>query len=274
MSLRDRPTVRRALSFAAAALAALRLAAPTAAAPPEEIRAVRAAAGPGVVVEDFASGLPTELLALDEDLPLALLAAGNDETVRIEDWPVAPDRRETVALTRRDVYAPDARIYRVDRSGPVEVPRSRLVFLWGASEDDEETRVLAWIDPVTGALEGFVDGRGERHELRRAPGLATGGGRAIYRLAPSEVFLPAGAEARERSFRCGAAEAPQAMPLVLSSTGPSPGVWEEAISSLHTATLAVDTDNEFMLNNPATSRPPSPTPSSTPRPPPPPPSTP
>src|SRR5687768_3322440 len=54
------------------------------------------AAGPGRLLEDFESGAAMELLPLDEGLAPALLATGGDETVRVEEWPVAPERRETV----------------------------------------------------------------------------------------------------------------------------------------------------------------------------------
>src|SRR5688572_25461411 len=97
------------------------------------------AAGPGRLLEDFESGAAMELLALDDWLAPALLATGGDETVRVEEWPVAPERRETVLLTRREIYAPGARIFRVGGGGRrAELPRSRLVFFFGEAELDAE----------------------------------------------------------------------------------------------------------------------------------------
>jgi hypothetical protein len=213
--------------------------------PDPEQRVLRAAPVRGQILEDFEHGVPTELLEIDAGLAPSLLAAANDETVRVEDWPVAPDRRETVVLTRRDVYAPEARILRVERGRTVEVPRSRLVFLWGAAELDEETRVLVTIDPDTLALQGFTDGRGGKQELRVAAEQAPARpGRPFYRLAPPEAFAAPGEEP-EQAWSCGAGEAPQAMPLSFAS-GSSTAVWDEAINTLHTATVAIDTDNELL----------------------------
>ncbi len=218
---------------------------PGAAAPTPDLepRVLRAAVAPGRILEDFEHGVPLELLEIDAGLAPALLAAANDETVRVEEWPVAPDRRETVVLTRRDVYAPGARILRVERGRTVEVPRSRLVFLWGAAELDEETRVLVAVDPDTLAVQGFTDADGAKHELRPSPDEERGG-RPVYRLAPPEIFAAPGEEPQQ-PWNCGAGEAPQAMPLTFES-GASTAVWEEAISTLHTATVAIDTDNELM----------------------------
>jgi hypothetical protein len=204
------------------------------------------AAGPGRVEQDFERDVPTELLSLEEGLAPALLALANDDTVRVEDWPVAPDRREPVVLTRREVYAPGAHIFRIDRGRRVEVPRSRLVFLWGAAEQDVEARVLVAVDPESRAIEGFVDAHEGKQELRPAPEQGRGpDGRALYRLAPPEVFLAPGEDPDAEGWSCGAAEAPQAIPLTFEGAA-STAVFEDAITSLHTATVAIDTDNEFM----------------------------
>ncbi len=233
-----------------AAVLAVSLTLPTAAfaAPPSDDafdRGPLRAAGPGRLLEDFESGAAMELLPLDEELAPALLATGNEETVRVEEWPVAPDRREAVLLTRREIYAPGARIVQVG-GGRRELPRSRLVFFFGEAELDSETRVMVSVDPQTGALEGLTETREERHELRPEP---AGGDRRLYRLAPPAVFLTPGEEAAAAApeFSCGAEEAPQAMPLAFESAA-STAVFEEAIVSLHTATVAVDTDYELIAN--------------------------
>ncbi|HEX5758791.1 MAG TPA: M12 family metallo-peptidase [Thermoanaerobaculia bacterium] len=222
-------------------------AAPLAAASPAEDRYERAplrAAGPGLLEEDFSTGAEMEVLALDEGLVPALLATANDETVRVEDWPVAPDRREPVVLTRREVYAPGARILRVGGGRRVELPRSRLVFFLGESELDAETRLAVSVHPETRALEGVIEARLGRHELRPEP--ARDGGR-VYRLAKPEVFRPAEESAAAAEWTCGSRDAPQAMPLVFEGAA-SKALFEPAISTLHTATVAIDTDYELVAN--------------------------
>jgi Metallo-peptidase family M12/IPT/TIG domain len=233
-----------------AAVLAVGLALPTAAfaSPPSDDafdRGPLRAAGPGRLLEDFESGAAMELLPLDEGLAAALLATGNEETVRVEEWPVAPDRREAVLLTRREIYAPGARIVQVG-GGRRELPRSRLVFFFGEAELDAETRVMVAVDPQTGTLEGLAETREERHELRPEP---AEGDRRLYRLAPPQVFLSPAEEAAAEApeFSCGAEDAPQAMPLTFESAA-STAVFEEAITSLHTATVGVDTDYELIAN--------------------------
>jgi hypothetical protein len=98
------------------------------------------------------------------------------------------------------------------------------------------TRVLLSVDPATGRLAGTTNQRGELHELR-----STGkSGAGTYLVAPAESFIT-GPE--KPDWSC-AQETGELDKLLLPST--APGVIGNAISSLHTATVAVDTDNELL----------------------------
>src|SRR5215470_17697669 len=74
--------------------------------------AVRAVAGPGerVVAPDLKS--TAEKVTLDASLMPRLLALPVEGSLAVADWPVAPESRRDVVLTRHEVYAPDARILR------------------------------------------------------------------------------------------------------------------------------------------------------------------
>jgi len=95
-----------------------------------------AGAGASIALEVAGPAGPSETFAVDPSLVAALGETAIEETVRVADWPVAPGDRRTVELARHDVYAPDARIVAIGAEGETEVPRSRLVFLWGVAEGD------------------------------------------------------------------------------------------------------------------------------------------
>jgi hypothetical protein len=177
-----------------------------------------------------------ELLTFDRELARGLLAVPLESQVRVEDWPVAPGLRRTLVVTRHEVYAPDARIVAIDHGREVEVPRSRLVFFWGGVEDDPESTAMIALDPDDATLSGFATGSSGSFDL--LPPAAERPGRHL--VASSASLRPRGADA---SFACGQSELPQES----ERFEPAPGVPEPHLpSSLHTAVLAFDTDNEAM----------------------------
>src|SRR5215210_4279021 len=191
-SLRMTPLQR--LSF----LALLLFATPLLAAPREEIRA----AGPGELITTPGTDKKAEIVGLGDDLAPLLMSVRPEETVTVEDWPVAPDRRAQVRLTRREVYAPDAKIYVVEGKGKREVPRSGRIFLWGAATGEDDTRVLVSIDPSDRQIRGFSLTREGIHELRPMDDDRQGGPRR-HLVAPPDVFLDdQEAEAVETQVKC------------------------------------------------------------------------
>jgi uncharacterized repeat protein (TIGR01451 family) len=201
----------------------------------------RAVAGPGpaLVLEVVGPAGPSETFAVGPALPAALGETALEETVRVADWPVAPGDRRTVEVTRHDVYARDARIVAVGAGGEAEVPRSRLLFFWGTAAGDPSRRVLLSLDPETGTLGGLGVTPDGVYEVRA--GRRTG----EYRIASTaEAQLAAGADAATGGFACGGsfAHADDGAPTPAVSGGAA----TSTLSSLHTATIAVDTDNELL----------------------------
>jgi hypothetical protein len=209
------------------------------------------AATAGELIEAKGTSQRAEVVTFGAGLVPALLEAKEDGAVRVADWPVAPDARADVILRRREVYAPGAKVIVVDGKGAREIPRSRLAFFSGTSEDDPEIRVFAAVDPDTGSVNGFIQTRDALHELHplsSLPSLGKAVGLRRHVVAPPEVFLAERGESAE--FTCGQNGAPISFleeSERIQQTAVPESLFDSAISTLHTATLAVDTDNELML---------------------------
>jgi uncharacterized repeat protein (TIGR01451 family) len=198
-----------------------------------------AGAGPALALEAAGPAGPRETFAVDPGLPAALLATPIEETVRVADWPVVPGDRRTVEVTRHDVYAPDARIVAIGADGETEVPRSRLVFLWGVVEGDPSRRVLLSVDPDTGVLGGLAVTPEGTYEVRVASR------RGEYQVA-KPARATGEADAGPGGFTCGGSLT-FAGEDASSGSAVAGGAATSTLSSLHTATVAVDTDNELLL---------------------------
>jgi len=188
------------------------------------------------MAERSASLAGGQVVALTDELVPKLLEAPFEKPLLVADWPLAPDVFQEVVLTRREVYAPDAHIYKVGPEGKVEVPRSRLAFFGGSSTDGKAALWLS-IDPETGELAGSAEVLGELYALRRAAD-------SRYAVASAKAFAPE----TPQSFGC-ANEELRALAGSSFLTQPSaePLFPTKALASLHTATVAVDTDNELLL---------------------------
>src|SRR5215207_251543 len=176
-----------------------------------------------------------EAVGLDPAVASALLELEPETSLAVESWPIAPGVRQDVELVRFDVYAPDARILKVEGGRAVELPRSRLAFFHGRSGEDPETRLIVTVDPDTRSLEGLALTAEGVRELLPA-GKSEGG----YVVATAEALQP---ETGAPSWSCGHKSDGL---TALSSSSQLGQETAKAITSLHRATIAVDTDNELM----------------------------
>src|SRR5689334_16696062 len=96
------------------------IASPVLAAPP-----LIQAAARGELIEAKGTSAKAEIVSFGEELVPGLLKAAEKTTVLVEGWPVGPEERADVLLTRFDVYAPGAKVIVVEGNVQREIPRSR-----------------------------------------------------------------------------------------------------------------------------------------------------
>lgn len=235
------PGALRKGSAAAAAVLLLALAGPLAAARPD---APPAAGAPGKVVDLPGGRGEGELLTFDRGLVPALLGLAPEEGAAVTDFPVAPGLRRTVLLVRHEVWAENAKVFRVDAGVRTEVPRPALAFFWGSDTEGAGTRVLVAVDGRSRALRALVHAPDGAREI--VPAASDAAGR--YLLA--EPVRPEGAD-----LRCGQEEFPETAWLPGAAARPAAGRNALVLGSLYRATLAIDTDTEYLAsfgNNTAT----------------------
>lgn len=205
-----------------------------------------AAAGPGafaqateelrvVVAARRAPG--SEQVEVTRALVTSLLRAGLDQPLRVSEWPLAPGLRGRLELRRFEIYSPGAQLLHDDGGRKLQLPRSRLLFFEGRSKNDASVRVLVWLDPATRRLGGFADSRAGRHHLVRA-----GGGRR-YRVT-REAELPA--LRNQANWSCGVEPDALELEKIRAVSAASTAAAAPAITTLHYADVAIDTDVEFM----------------------------
>lgn len=235
--VRLRPAVRALsllLCLPAAALAA---------APPPGLRLD--AAPQGRLLDTPGAQIQSEIVTFSESLAPALLQVPLESEVQIDEWPVAPGERAAVVLTRFDVYAPDAKIWKVGRGGMTEVPRSRLAFFRGRAENDPDLRVFLAVDPASSTFSGFTasaDQFQEIHSLRETQPKALASEHLIAAADPLADPDP------DKVWSCDQTGAPMEFLEHKAEASTTVPIFAEAITSLHTATIAIDTDNEFVNN--------------------------
>ena len=205
------------------------------------------AASQGEIVDAPGTDARAEILTFGEELAPSLLQVAPEATVRIAGWPVAPGERTDVRLTRFEIYAPDARIWKVEGDRRTEVPRSRMAFFRGPAEDDPDTQVFVAVDPDTRRFQGLAISPQGTHEIRPL-------GDRRHLVTVPEYFLPEGEDGKLQalSSQCGQSETEEHLDLEAPAPSTSAGgsgepLFEAVLPSLHTATIAVDTDNELML---------------------------
>jgi hypothetical protein len=224
-----------------------------AAASPQDLVPHIDAAVRGQVIDAPGTADRAEVVTFGGAVGAQLLTAAPEHSVRIAGWPVAPGERADVLVTRHEVYAPDTKIWKVDGKGrKTEVPRSRLAFYWGSADDDSDTRVFVAVDPDTAQLDGFSLSPRATHEIHPLGSAKLGvavPGVAQYLVAPPEFFLEQLGERPEWS--CGQSGASMDFLLgqqegLTAATAGLSSISEAAITSLHTALLAIDTDTELL----------------------------
>ncbi len=98
------------------------------------------------------------------------------------------------ASSRHDVWAQDAKVFRVDAGGRTEIPRSSLVFFWGSDTDGAGSRVLVSVDPRTRTLTALVHGPEGVREIARDASDAAGRYLLAEPLRPKGVDVKCGQE--------------------------------------------------------------------------------
>jgi hypothetical protein len=190
-----------------------------------------------------------ELVSLDTSLADGLLRVRLEEEVAVAGWPVAPGERADVVLTRRDVYAPGADVVEVTKDGMRRLPHSTLVFLLGKGEGAADVRIMVSVDPATREIRGLTVTPAGAHELELVPKSWHAGNR--YVVGPRDLFIDDQGKAVAKDWRCGVEDLPQldfAPPAPVREKGLTPIFEDSGLSTLHTATVAVDTDNQIMAN--------------------------
>jgi hypothetical protein len=179
---------------------------------------------------------------------LAKLKTGQSAT--IGGFPVGPKQRSDLRFERVPIYADDARLYVVGAAGKREVPRSTRRFLRGYGDDG--ARVALSLNADGSFAEGSAFG-GEGPAVLRygAAGTRTRTLQAQLAQLPADVTF---------DFHCGNEGVNLDLGALSGMTAPdAPAPAVETTSATHAlrfATVAIDTDNPFMLklfNNDTTS---------------------
>jgi len=242
--------------FAEIAVVSSLLTAPLAAAP-QEIQRLDAAVR-GQVIDAAGTADQAEVVRFGGSVGSLLAVTAPETSLRIDGWPVAPGERADVVLTRHEIYAPDAKIWKVEGGRRTEVPRSRLAFFWGTAENDPDVRVFVSVDPDSEQLDGFALSEHATHEIHPLSALKLATDTPAdrqYLVAPPEVFLERAGE--NPTWTCGQNGAPLDFLMGNQQGGQAPGgaglrssglpdSLTAAITSLHTARLIIDTDTELL----------------------------
>src|SRR5450759_458741 len=230
-----RCTAKRVAAIALFVLAALTARPAHAARPADE---PLSAAAPGQIVDLPGGGGLAERFSFDERLVPALLALAPEGGQEIADFPIAPGVRRRVHLVRHEIYAEGARVFRVDGQFRTEVPRSRLVFFWGSDLEDAGNRLFIAFDPATRGFSGLVHGPEGVHEIARDPSDRRGRHLLAQPQTPQSATWTCG---QEDSVETAVSWAPPATNRTAAAS-----LHPNVLTSLHSAVVAIDTDNEYM----------------------------
>lgn len=200
---------------------------------------------PGQIVELPGLRDRAEIVTLAPEVLDRLLAVAVEERVELAGWPLMPGRREDVLLTRHDVYARGAQLWGVGGGHRQRLPRSRWVYLWGGAVGDDQLRVMVSIDPHRRELMGVTFGPGGAFELKPVPP-SLHPASSDYLLGPRWLLQRVEADPG-KDWRCDDPKVPRGTSAdALAAMVELDRVGAAAITTQHIATIAVDTDNQFM----------------------------
>ena len=179
----------------------------------------------------------TETLSFPQNLTTALLGLSVNDVVELSEFPLAPGVRTPLVVQRYDVYAPGARLFVIDGNQPArQLPRSQHLHFLGFDPHDPSTRIGFSLDPVTHTFQGLSTGRFGTTEI-----------------VPLENRLSSPHQIHDTQFdtglpletTCGADDLPLPLNVLERASLPPPLALPKAAGITHSATIAIDTDNEF-----------------------------
>jgi hypothetical protein len=180
------------------------------------------------------------VLAIERSTFQRLAELEHGESLTVPSWPVDDGSVGPVHFKSFDPYASGATIYGSFDDGMVELPRSSHKHFLGTAVERPGVFLMAWVDPVDSAFGGVVSVAEGAFEL--IPVVHPGEELELVQVALEPV---AGKNARELPvWSCDMDEGPDAThsaELAEPSMSTAKG-----LPSLHTAVIAVDTDNELM----------------------------
>lgn len=175
-------------------------------------------------------------LSSDELRALTRLAPG--QQTELSAVPVAKNRAEALKVKRIDIYAPDARIYVIDDKGQREVPRSDWQYF--VAQRGAGAAMLGFgISPDGRQVQGTLINEEGTYELRGQSGKQG----LDLDVIDTRSLVPKG---RETQFTCGGSLATSRELGVLAQET-LPGLSKAVAGGSRQAVIAVDTDNELML---------------------------
>jgi len=187
-------------------------------------------------------------LALDRATVGRLSALKHGETFALDSFPVGPNHSASIRFERVEIYSSDAQLYELTAGGKREVPRSTRVFFRGYSQDGS-SRIAMSLNRDSSFAEGNGSGPEGMFVLQARVGAS---GATALAAKSLESTVPAGFK---YDFRCGnelqtmgAATLDDLAKRISINGANSPDSTTAAASgALRFATVAVDTDNPFML---------------------------
>lgn len=175
--------------------------------------------------------------------------------MRLDAFPVGPSATGAIEFRRVDVYAPNAHIYLIDGAGKHELPHSTRVFLLGRATDGSGNAVSMSLTRDGTFIEGSGSGPDGAFALEArhdANGTVTFSAHTLESTLPSPDAFQAscGNEKIDLSLSPRAAKIDLATRLHVAihgtGTADTGASAPQATQSFRGATIAIDTDSEFM----------------------------